>query len=205
MKRKQFFVALTALAALASSNVSRADTIWTDNFDANTLGLNSAPSGWTATAGTVDIIGSNFSGALFDLLPGHGAYIDLDGSTGKAGSLTTLLTLTAGVQYTANFELAGSQRGSTETGKVSFGTASLAYDIASAVGFMGYSLTFTPTTTGQYALSFQNDGGDNIGALLDNVAVADATAPVPEPETYALLGAGLLAVGFVSRRRKSVG
>lgn len=198
MNRKQI---LTALAALTLSAASHADPVWADNFDANVLALNGTPIGWSVSSGTVDIIGSNFSGTLFDLLPGHGAYIDLDGSTGDAGFQSTLLTLTAGVQYTATFDLAGSQRGSTETGTATFGTSTLSYNIASNVGFTGYSLTFTPTTTGQYGLSFQNVGGDNVGALLDNVAV---TTAVPEPETYALLAAGLVAVGFMSRRRKPV-
>ena len=33
-------------------------------------------------------------------------------------------------------------------------------------------------------------------------AIASATAPVPEPETYALLGAGLGIIGFVASRRR---
>ena len=36
------------------------------------------------------------------------------------------------------------------------------------------------------------------------VVVGLNVAPVPEPETYALLLAGLGAVGFISRRRRSM-
>jgi hypothetical protein len=36
---------------------------------------------------------------------------------------------------------------------------------------------------------------------LDNVALAGSVTPIPEPETYALMLAGLAAVGFVARRR----
>jgi hypothetical protein len=42
-------------------------------------------------------------------------------------------------------------------------------------------------------------GGDNVGALLDNVSVS----AVPEPEIYAMLLAGLGLMGVMSRRRKS--
>ncbi|MBI5789952.1 MAG: PEP-CTERM sorting domain-containing protein [Rhodocyclales bacterium] len=37
---------------------------------------------------------------------------------------------------------------------------------------------------------------------LDNVSVQAVAAPVPEPETYALMLAGLGLMGFVARRRK---
>jgi len=36
------------------------------------------------------------------------------------------------------------------------------------------------------------------------VAFRDITTPVPEPETYAMLVAGLGVMGFVARRRKTV-
>jgi PEP-CTERM motif len=48
------------------------------------------------------------------------------------------------------------------------------------------------------SLAFSGIGG-NPEFSIDNVAV---TAAVPEPETYALLLAGLGAVGFVARRRR---
>lgn len=198
---------IALLAGLAWAGAAPAATVFTDNFDGNTLGLNATPAGWTVTGGTVDIIGSTGSGSLFDLLPGNGAYIDLDGSTGASGLLSVSLGLTAGVEYTATFNLAGSQRGSAETGTVSFGGASLDYALASSDPFAAFTLSFTPGASGTFDLSFQNAGGDNLGALLDNVSVTSngGVTPIPEPETYALMLAGLALVGCAARRRGRAG
>ncbi|AEJ00849.1 PEP motif putative anchor domain protein [Nitrosomonas sp. Is79A3] len=43
---------------------------------------------------------------------------------------------------------------------------------------------------------FDQNNGDNIGSILANVSL------VPEPETYAMLLAGLGLLGFMARRRK---
>ena len=46
------------------------------------------------------------------------------------------------------------------------------------------------------------DGRSN-AVFIDDISVSGLTAPVPEPETYALMLAGLAAVGAMVRRRQS--
>ena len=183
-----------ALASTLSANA--ANVVFADNFNSNTLGRNKAPIGWMVTDGTVDIIGTGF----FDLQPGNGHYIDLDGSTGDAGVLSTSLSLTAGLTYTAEFSLAGNLRNAgSETVTVSFGENQLVYVLPSSQTFTTYSLAFAPSSSGSFALNFSNAGGDNVGALLDNVSVT----AVPEPQGMAMLLAGTLLVWFVARHRQS--
>ncbi|MYM67032.1 PEPxxWA-CTERM sorting domain-containing protein [Pseudoduganella sp. FT55W] len=53
---------------------------------------------------------------------------------------------------------------------------------------------------GMEALSFKAIGtNDSLGTSLDNISL---TTAVPEPETYAMMLAGLGLVGFAARRRK---
>lgn len=65
------------------------------------------------------------------------------------------------------------------------------------------ALTLTDSTN--YKLYFGSVGaglpGMVTGLKLDNVAIT-AVSPVPEPESYAMLVAGLGVLGFVSRRRQ---
>ena len=102
---------LAAAAALALSAGAQAAPVYTDNFNSNTPAGNLTPAGWTVTGGSVDVVGPGF----FDLLPGNGSYIDLDGSTNSAGLLSTTVVGAANGSYTVTFDLAGSQRGTSES------------------------------------------------------------------------------------------
>jgi hypothetical protein len=54
---------------------------------------------------------------------------------------------------------------------------------------------------GSHTFTFANTGS---GAFyLDNFSVNVTAAPVPEPETYAMMLAGLGALGFMARRRRA--
>jgi PEP-CTERM motif len=193
---------LVAAALILAGTAAQAQLIFSDNFDTNPTGLNSTPADWfifnDGTVGTVDIIGDN--ALLFDLIPGNGNYIDLDGTSGDAGVLSRSFSLIGGVEYEATFKLAGNHRtDAAETVRVTFGTTFEDYAFAQADPFASRSLRFTPTFDDSYPIRFANsEGRDNIGMLLDDVRVY----AVPEPQTYALLLAGFAAACFVARRRR---
>jgi hypothetical protein len=192
---KNFIVAAGLLSGLCSA---QAQVVFADNFDADAQGVNYTAfvNGWTVGDGTVDLVGTGF----FNFYPGNGNYVDLDGSTSNAGVLSRSLTLTGGTTYTASFSLGGSTRGDSNLVDVGFGTSLASFTLLSSDPLATQSLSFTPLSSGSYSLSFANFGGDNLGAILDNVVVS--TPAIPEPETYALMLAGLGAVGYASRRRK---
>lgn len=92
----------------------------------------------------------------------------------------------------------------------------LAYDISNNLIFSS-AVTLTsgaytnPGTYSNYTINssngisrFEFDAFNASGATsIDNViAVTSVAAPVPEPEIYAMLGAGLGLMGWVARRRK---
>src|ERR1700712_4282346 len=107
------FRMLAVAAAMALSAAAHAAPVYSDNFDGDAQGLNVGVAGWTLTGGTVDVVPN---GASFQFLPlSNGNYVDLDGSTGQAGTLTQTLTGLADGAYALTFELAGNHRdGGTE-------------------------------------------------------------------------------------------
>ena len=68
-------------------------------------------------------------------------------------------------------------------------------------GLYGFSVAGADVLGGgyYYRLYFNSKSDKNFS--VDNVSLL-ATAPVPEPETYAMLLAGLGVVGFIARRRR---
>lgn len=193
MKRTAF--ALTFLAAAATA---QAGSFFTDSFDTSAYGSDVTPTGWTVANGSVEALGPGFYDSLCN---GSGRCVDLDGSTNQAGELSLVFTLSAGTTYQLSFDLAGNRRGAgTETVNASFGSASLVAtltDDTASASYTTYQLNYTPLASGAATLMFHNLGGDNQGAILDNVNIT----AVPEPQTWALMVGGLLAVGTLARRR----
>jgi hypothetical protein len=181
---------------LVSGAAAQAATIFADDFESTATGSNRTPAGWTVTDGTVDTVGPGYFATL---CRGTGTCIDLDGSTGNAGVLSMSFSLLDGVEYTAWYDLAGSNRVSIDNiVDVSFGTSTATHTMASDDAYTNWSLGFNPAASGNYLLSFANRGGDNVGAILDNVAVS----AVPEPSTTALAMVGLLGLAGMARRRR---
>lgn len=106
----------------------------------------------------------------------------------RAGNgISQSLSLNDAVRYTLSFAYRLSSGGDA-----SFSVGGNTIDLAA--GTRAYSYSFMGSNASS-VLSFNADAGR---LTLDNVSIA---AAVPEPETYALMLAGLVMVGIYARRR----
>jgi hypothetical protein len=185
-------VALSALALTVPH--AGAAIIFDDDFNGENAGIGtlnyaSFPK-WSVTSGTVDLIGNGF----YDFLPGQGLFIDLDGSTSDAGLFSTGdFSLTPGT-YSVSFSLAGNHRGGSDDVTVSFGDWSHTYNLLANDPLTTRTVEVVVPQQRLARLTFQNSGGDNVGALLDDVRISS----VPSPTGVAMMG--LLGAGLILRR-----
>jgi len=196
MKR---LIALAALAATAGA--AHANLVVNGSFEANLQGANSWSiyphlHGWTGAARGIELR-NNVAGAAF-----HGVnFVELD-TTGNSAIWQDIGTVVGG-QYLLSFAYsARPHTGNTNDIQV-FWNNQLLTTLAGSNGTASHQWqVYNFNVTGAGALTqlrFAAAGvSDSYGGSLDAVSVT----AVPEPETYALLLAGLAVVGSLARRRR---
>lgn len=193
-------------AAALFSVGANAGVIFIDNFDteAGDAGVSSLNytgfSNWTVSDGTVDVV-ANPNGWGITCVGGSGKCVDLDGSNGNAGILTsTLMSLSAGT-YSLSFDISGNQRGGASD---SFtlalgGFLNESFNLSATAPWQTVTRSFTVLSDSANSIIFNHAGGDNVGIMLDNVSLSKTD--VPEPATLAMFGLGLIGLGFARRRQ----
>jgi hypothetical protein len=204
MKSSIVAAAVVALTAATLGGSAQAATVFTDNFNSYPTMLNWVPpANWTASGGaggTVDLIGMTTDGPLFDLFPGNGGYVDLDGSSGAETNLSTIMSFAAG-SYTLSFDLAGNARNDgSKTTVITLGNFTQSITLAATDPYALHTLSFT-TTGGNLVFSDLSGGSNNIGNILDNVTLA-TVAGIPEPATWAMMLLGFAGLGFAFRQSR---
>jgi hypothetical protein len=201
----------TAGSAFAAGNIVVDGSFESVNQGAGTYGYYPAGiAGWTVSSGP--------SVEVRDALVGNAEdgnnFVELD-STSNSG-ISQVLATVAGQTYTLSFYYSNRAQDNGYNnefagGVVPASTQGLTYDVgggAVAVAALPantttdnqwahYTTTFT--ASGPTTLTFDATGtSDSLGSSLDNIEVS----AVPEPAPLALMGAGLLVVAGIARRRR---
>jgi len=195
----------TILALVAGSMLSvgaQAGVVFEDNFDSeagaagsHSLDYNSFDH-WSVSGGTVDVVSNGGWG--ISCAGNAGKCVDLDGSTGNAGVLSSdAISLAAGV-YSLSFDISGNQRGGSDNLQVTLdGFFNESFNLAYNASWQTVTHTFTVSGATSNNLIFNHAGGDNVGIMLDNVSLQ--TVDVSEPGTLALFVLGLAGIGVLRR------
>jgi hypothetical protein len=147
---------------------------------------------------------TNTSGAAFDSFT-----LRYDGEQWRNAGNTAAQTLT--VQYGFGATFAAVTTWNTTTSAFTFTSpvasataAAVDGNAAGLVGSLGgtVSTTWAAGDTMWIRWTDLNDSGNDHGLAIDNVSLS--VSAVPEPSTYAMLLAGVAAIGFVARRRRNV-
>lgn len=197
-------IALAAFAALAPMSHA-ADLITNGGFEDSvfagtftTYGTGGGLSGWTIESGTVDLINSYWQPAL-----GHYS-LDLNGNS--AAVISQSFATVVGQTYNVSFSMAGNTDGGGAVKAITVGAGgdhAFSFDASGKshgdMGWVTKSFSFVADSSTSTLRFTGSPSNTYYGAALDNVSV---TAAVPEPETYAMLIAGLGLLGFAARRKQ---
>ena len=199
-------LAATLLATPLLALAAPANLLSNGSFDGDSVGTGAwitsmSPKGWTTGNDGLELRNS-VAGSAFD----GSTYAELD--TAGNSSISQDVTTVIGQWYTLSFEY--SNRAGTDVA-----TNGLAWSLGSASGVAPslaqntsgdnqwnlFSTTFQATATQTTLKLWATGTSDSLGSSLDAVSLTTVSA-VPEPQSYAMLGGGLLVLAFMKRRRQ---
>ena len=218
-----------AIAVPAQAGVVYSNNFDAENGGNTALNYNGF-NGLTVSNGTVDLVKSGdfgivcagSSGACVDLdgSTSDSGLVSSNSYSFNAGDVVALDLLFSGNQRGApsdefwiTFNFGSPVSGdyglmSSFAGNLNFGTftnqTSLTVTISNIMS--DFAMTdldfyFDPTTSGSTTFALQDAGNDNIGVIIDNLALS-VGGPVPEPATWMMMLAGFGLIGFAVRREK---
>jgi PEP-CTERM motif len=208
MNKTLIATALCALMAAPSLALASVDLVVNGSFEAKTQAngtwnVYQSLLGWSTLQGSGIEVRNNKEGTAFD----GKNFVELDGHRGPGNTLMaqTIATL-SGQLYDLRF-FYSARPNFTNVASNGIMVAWNGVDLLPELKGAGTNqhnwleVHHQVLGTGSDTLSFRATGlNDSYGGSIDKVSL---TAAVPEPGTYALMVAGLLAMGLVSRRRKA--